>query len=115
MALLLITHDLALAGEHCDRVAVMHAGHLVEDGPVGTVLGHPAHPYTRHLVATMPQNKPDIAALQPIPGQLPDLLGPLPPCRYAGRCERHQPPCDQPGLHRHRIAADHWVACRRAA
>ena len=114
MALLLITHDLALAGEHCDRVAVMHAGHLVEDGPVEAVLGAPLHPYTGRLVATMPQGKAEIRALVPIPGDLPDLLGALPPCRYAGRCELHAAPCDVPGLVRRSVRAGHAVACRLA-
>ena len=112
MALLLITHDLALAGEHCDRIAVMHAGHLVEDGPADVLLGAPAHPYTRRLVASIPHGKSGIAALQPIPGSLPDLLGPLPPCRYARRCDRYAAPCDTPGLARHQVAPRHLVACR---
>ena len=112
MALLLITHDLALAGEHCDRIAVMHAGHLVEHGPADAVLGQPRHPYTRRLVATMPQGKADIDALLPIPGTLPDLRRPLPPCRYAARCERHAPVCDDPPLPRHLPVPGHLVACR---
>ena len=112
MALLLITHDLALAGEHCDRIGVMHAGHLVEDGPADAVLRAPLHPYTRRLVSTMPQGKADIASLHPIPGDLPDLLGPLPPCRYARRCERHATGCEAPGLVRVPVAPGHAVACR---
>ena len=115
MAMLLITHDLALAGQHCDRIAVMHAGHLVEHGPVADVLGAPLHPYTRALVATVPQGKAGIAALMPIAGVLPDLRTALPPCRYAGRCERHQSDCDIAPLPRLRPAPDHLVACRHPA
>jgi len=112
MSLLLITHDLALAGEFCDRIGVMHAGHLVECGPAVSVLRTPLHPYTARLVGTMPQGKPDIAALLPISGSLPDLRGALPPCRYAGRCERHQATCDQPPLPLVSPALGHHVACR---
>jgi peptide/nickel transport system ATP-binding protein len=112
MSLLLITHDLALAGEFCDRIAVMHAGHIVELGPAASVLQTPLHPYTARLVATMPQGKPDIAALLPIPGSLPDLRGTLPPCRYASRCERHHALCDQPPLPVVSRTPGHHVACR---
>ena len=111
MAMLLITHDLALAGEHCDRIAVMHAGHLVEHGPAASVLATPHHPYTSRLIGTVPQGKPGIAALHPIPGSLPDLRAPLPACRYAARCERHAPDCDAP-LPRHYPEPAHMVACR---
>jgi peptide/nickel transport system ATP-binding protein len=58
MALLLITHDLALAGTYCDRIAVMQAGHLVERGQAAAVLQTPLHPYTAQLVASMPQGQP---------------------------------------------------------
>ncbi len=112
MSLLLITHDLALAGEHCDRIAVMHAGHLVEHGPAADILRHPHHPYTRRLVATMPQGKPGIAALTPIPGNLPDLRSALPPCRYAARCENHRPDCDTPPLPHIYLTPTHFTACR---
>ena len=50
MSTLLITHDLGLAGEYCDRIAVMHAGHMVEIAPTEALLDHPAHPYTRQLL-----------------------------------------------------------------
>ena len=112
MALILITHDLALAGEHCDRIAVMHAGHVVEHGPAAAILGAPRHPYTARLVATMPQGKAAVTDLVPIEGALPDLRGPLPPCRYAGRCEGWAPPCDQAPLPRLWPRPDHLVACR---
>ena len=112
MALLLITHDLALAGEHCDRVVVMHAGHVVEDGPVARVLGAPAHPYTQKLVGTMPQGKEDVSELSPIAGGMPDLLGPVPPCRYAGRCERWAAACDVAPLPLVERGVGHTVACR---
>jgi peptide/nickel transport system ATP-binding protein len=111
MATLLITHDLALAGEHCDRVAVMHAGHVVEIAPTATILHQPRHPYTQRLLATMPQGKATLEDLLPIPGGLPDLRTTLPPCRYAARCDRRQPDCDTPPLPRS-WHDGHFIACR---
>ena len=112
MATLLITHDLALAATRCERMAVMHAGHLVEHAPVRQLLTRPAHPYTRHLLAATPRPGLPLSALHAVPGEVPDLARTdLPPCRFAERCERHQPErCAQPP----RLAAlapGHQVAC----
>ena len=97
VATLLITHDLALAAEYCDRILVMHAGHGVETAPVADLFAHPRHPYTAKLLASAPSAVDSIDALQPIAGQLPDLTRPdLPPCRFSARCEIHQPACDAP-------------------
>ena len=112
MATLLITHDLALAGEFCHRIAVMHAGHVAEIGPTETILTEARHPYTRRLIATMPQGKSLLTELQPIEGGLPDLRQALPPCRYAARCERMQPDCAQAPLPRTWLTQEHFIACR---
>jgi peptide/nickel transport system ATP-binding protein len=112
MSTLLITHDLALAAEHADRVAVMHAGHVVEVAPTETLLRAPRHPYTRNLIAAMPGPAPSLAALEAIPGSLPDLRrSDLPPCRFSERCVRHQADCDQTLLVE-RFSSRHLVACR---
>ncbi|CAN5902285.1 N/A [soil metagenome] len=112
MSTLLITHDLGLAGEYCDRIAVMHAGHLVEFASTETLLRSPAHPYTQQLLAATPTPRSSVASLTSIPGQLPDLRGDLPVCRFRDRCERALPVCDQPPLPWTRIDADHVVRCR---
>ncbi|MBB3181477.1 ABC transporter ATP-binding protein [Variovorax sp. Sphag1AA] len=89
MATLLITHDLALASGRCQRVAVMHAGHLVEDAPVGALFGAPSHPYSQHLIQATPRHGLPLAALEAVPGEVPDLgRGDLPACRFAERCTR---------------------------
>lgn len=89
MALLLITHDLALATSRCDRIALLHAGQLLEDAPVLRLLAAPAHPYTRHLIAATPRPGVTLAGLQAVPGRVPDLdRADLPACRFAERCER---------------------------
>ena len=112
MSTLLITHDLGLAGEYCDRIAVMHAGHVVEIAETETLLDHPAHPYTRQLLAATPVPESRIESLNSIPGQLPDLRSELPPCRFSGRCERRQPICDEQELPWTELSPTHVVRCR---
>jgi peptide/nickel transport system ATP-binding protein len=112
MSTLLITHDLGLAGEYCDRIAVMHAGHVVEAGPTEAILTRSAHPYTRQLLAATPTPETRMDDLSAIPGSLPDLRRPLPPCRFSARCERRHPICDEPPLPWQACGPDHVVRCR---
>jgi peptide/nickel transport system ATP-binding protein len=112
MSTLLITHDLGLAGEYCDRIAVMHAGHVVEFAPTEILLRDPAHPYTRQLLAATPTPRSTVASLTSIPGHLPDLRGDLPVCRFRHRCERALPVCDEPPLPWTRVSIEHLVRCR---
>ena len=89
MACILITHDLALASEYCDRIVVMHAGHVVESAPTAALFGKPLHPYTARLIASTPRPDGSVDALDSIPGNLPDLRrDDLPACRFYERCER---------------------------
>ena len=113
MGALLITHDLALASETCDRIVVMHAGHVVENAATRDLFASPRHPYTRRLIATTPDPDAPLRSLEPIPGNLPDLRGALPPCRFSGRCDRYAAVCDQAPLRRTRDARGHAVACSR--
>ncbi|UQR61697.1 ABC transporter ATP-binding protein [Bradyrhizobium sp. C-145] len=85
-AIMLVTHDLGVVAEICDRVAVMHAGQVVECAPVRELFHNPAHPYTKALVRSIPRVDRDVV-LQPIPGSVPSLVNPPSGCRYAGRCE----------------------------
>jgi peptide/nickel transport system ATP-binding protein len=112
MSTLLITHDLGLAGEYCDRIAVMHAGHIVEIAPTADLLAHPAHPYTRRLLAATPTPHTSLDDLVAIPGNLPDLRAELPPCRFSGRCERKQPACDVAPLPWTALSPTHLVRCQ---
>jgi peptide/nickel transport system ATP-binding protein len=111
-AVLLITHDLALAAERCARIAVMHAGHVVEVGPSSALFTYPRHPYTAKLLAATPASQHSIAAMPVIAGNLPDLTRPLTPCRFAGRCEFRTPACDTAPLPLELIAPTHALACR---
>ncbi|MBL9216651.1 MAG: ABC transporter ATP-binding protein [Opitutaceae bacterium] len=112
-AVLLITHDLALAAERCARVAVMHAGQIVETAPAGVLFSRPRHPYTAKLLAATPGGQPDIASLPVIPGGVPDTTRPLPPCRFALRCDRRVAACDLAPLVPEVVGPAHHLWCRR--
>jgi peptide/nickel transport system ATP-binding protein len=113
MATLLISHDLGLIAERCDRIVVMHAGHVVEEAPAKDLFGAARHPYTARLLASTPRAGAKLADLVPIAGGVPDLRAELPPCRYRARCERAATECDEPPLPRMEVASGHLVACRR--
>ena len=86
MSVVLITHDLGVVAEHCDRVMVMYAGQVVEEGPTDQVIGAPRHPYTRGLLASIPRPALRGQPIRPIVGQVPDLVGLPPQCRFHSRC-----------------------------
>ncbi|MBM3569358.1 MAG: ABC transporter ATP-binding protein [Alphaproteobacteria bacterium] len=109
-ALILITHDLGVAAENCDRIVVMYAGQIVEQAPARELFRAPAHPYTERLLRSLP--RPGRDALSPIPGTVPDLIDPAPGCRFANRCERAGPDCAAtPAMSE--IGRRHFVACYR--
>jgi peptide/nickel transport system ATP-binding protein len=113
MATLLITHDLGLAGDYCDHIVVMHAGHVVEVGRTDALLRSPRHPYTASLVDATPRAEVSLREISAIPGNLPDLRrADLPFCRFAERCPRREPACDAP-LILATIEPEHAVACWR--
>jgi oligopeptide/dipeptide ABC transporter ATP-binding protein len=95
LSLILITHDLSVLAETCDRVLVMYAGKVAEEGPVRRVFSAPRHPYTRKLVGSFPNLHADRRTLEVIQGQPPDLLAPPPGCRFAPRCEFAMPVCTE--------------------
>ena len=94
-AILLITHNLGLVARLCERVGVLYAGRVVEEGPARELFTDPRHPYTMGLLRCVPRfgmNKTD-AALQTIPGTLPALGEPLKGCVYSARCPMAKPVC----------------------
>ncbi len=114
MAIILITHDLGIVADLCERVLIMYAGQIVESGKVEDLFYRPRHPYTRGLLKSVPRL--DAIAkrrLVPIPGQPPDLVQPPPGCPFAPRCSRamqicldHRPPFFAPE-NGHRVAC--WL------
>ena len=102
VTVLLISHNLAVVAQVCDRVGVLYAGRLVEEGPVGEVFAAPAHPYTRGLLASLPgvASRRGGARLHPIPGQPATAATRLPGCVFAPRCGFVRDRCRQsePGL-----------------
>ncbi len=110
LALILISHDLGALAETCDRICVMYAGRVVEQGSVESVFGSPQHPYTKRLLDTLPVIGGDRALAAPIPGGPPDP-GELPEgCRFAPRCPYAAERCDQdPPLRE--VAPGHGAAC----
>ena len=86
LSLILITHDLSVIAETCDRVLVMYAGKVAEEGRSTTSSGDPRHPYTQKLLGAFPNIRADRRTLEVIPGPPPDLREPPPGCRFAPRC-----------------------------
>ncbi|HVL54401.1 MAG TPA: ABC transporter ATP-binding protein [Vitreimonas sp.] len=95
LSLLLITHDLSVIAETCDRVLVMYAGMVMEEGPVRRVFIAPRHPYTQKLLSAFPNIRADRRTLEVIPGQPPDLRDPPPGCPFAPRCPAAMAVCSE--------------------
>jgi peptide/nickel transport system ATP-binding protein len=93
MSLIWISHDLAVVSALSDRIAVMYAGRIVEEGPTGIVLANPRHPYTRGLLDSLPSRAEPGRELRQIPGSTPALLDLAPGCPFQPRCPRASPAC----------------------
>src|ERR1700682_6229948 len=87
VSMVLVTHDLAVVAQTCERVAVMYAARIVETGTVAEVFGAPRHPYTRALLRSVPDFDERRAHLESIAGMPPPLVPPPPGCRFHPRCE----------------------------
>ncbi len=111
LAIVFITHDFGVVGQLCDRVAVMYAGRIVEEGPTQAVLDAPAHPYTRRLIACVPELGQGRRRLEAIPG-LPPAVDKLPEgCAFAPRCAKAQPLCRKGEITLDRKTAARAVRC----
>jgi len=94
MGLVLITHDLGIVSRIADRIAVMYAGQIVEDGTAEEIFGNPLHPYTQGLIACIPSpDHPRMQHLPSIPGTVPPLIGGLKGCHFRERCPYAMPSC----------------------
>jgi oligopeptide/dipeptide ABC transporter ATP-binding protein len=108
-ALLLITHNLGIIAESCDRVAVMYAGQIVEEGPAIEVFAEPAHPYTRELLRSTISL--DTTELHSIAGAPPNLIEPPSGCRFHPRCPDVMQVCPRRDPREVRLADDRRVMC----
>ncbi len=110
LSLLLITHDLGVIAETADRVAVMYAGRIVEQGPVRDIFRNPKHPYTRGLLASIPGGTAG-SRLKAIDGTVPNLAALPPGCSFAPRCSERMDVCDSafPGVTS--VGDEHTVRC----
>lgn len=110
-AVLLITHDLGIVAEHCERVAVMYAGKIVERGSVLALFSRPLHPYTRALLEALPRLDGKKSRLEAIPGSVPDLVAPPPGCRFHPRCRERLKRCSEEEPYLREAEKGHEVAC----
>ena len=114
MAMILITHNLGVVAEVCDRVAVMYAGVVVETAGVADLFASPQHPYPRALMDASPRADRDAADLAIIAGRLPDLANPPAGCRFNPRCPRATDLCRTARPAPRPVAPGHDVACHHA-
>jgi len=108
-ALLLITHNLGIIAEACDRVAVMYAGRIVEEGPARNLFAEPAHPYTRELLRSTISLETKV--LHSIPGAPPNLINPPSGCRFHPRCPDVMRVCPEKAPIPVRLDGDRRVEC----
>jgi peptide/nickel transport system ATP-binding protein len=113
MSLVLISHDLSVVAEVCDRIVVMYAGRIMETGPARALLDAPAHPYTRGLVSAAPVLSGERQRLEPIRGHVPEPWNMPPGCAFAPRCRHATAECSAglPALRT--LAGGRQAACIR--
>ena len=114
LALILISHDLGVLAETCDRIAVMYAGRIVESGPVDRVFASPQHPYTKLLLDSLPVIGGERGLAPPIPGGPPDPSDPPPGCRFNPRCPFAAERCSAEDPALREVAPGQAAACHFA-
>ncbi|WP_019415776.1 ABC transporter ATP-binding protein [Paenisporosarcina sp. TG20] len=112
MSIILITHDLGVVAETCHRVAVMYAGHVVEETDVYTLFANPKHPYTKGLINSLPKLG-SRERLTPIQGQPPQLYDDLTGCRFASRCPFVSAECLENEQVIAEVTKGHFVRCHK--
>jgi len=113
MGLILITHDLSILAETCDRIAVMYAGKIVEIGTAKDIFERTAHPYTERLIACFPNIGKDKVIPPSIEGIPPDLLEPVIGCPFYPRCHKAIPLCAVVAPEMEKIGEKHFASCHR--
>src|SRR5436853_4295398 len=112
LSMMLISHDLSIVAEVCEKVAIMYAGHVVEYGEIGEIFKEPLHPYTQGMLGAFPSIKGEKKKLVSIPGQPPDLLNPPPGCPFSPRCPFVMEICKTKFPEAKRMGSgEHYVSC----
>jgi oligopeptide/dipeptide ABC transporter ATP-binding protein len=111
LAMIFVTHNLGIVSRMCDRVAVMYAGRIVEQGPVRRIFDRPAHPYTRALLESVPRVHARLGRLSAIEGQPPDLARLPAGCAFAPRCPEAMDRCRAEAPPERTVAEGHVTRC----
>jgi len=111
LGMVLITHDLSIITETCEKAAIMYAGKIVEQGDIVTIFKEPLHPYTQGLISAFPSIKAAKRRMTSIHGSPPDLLNPPSGCRFHPRCPHTMDICKKTDPRQLELAGDHYVAC----
>lgn len=111
MTILLITHDLAVVAEICDRVGMMYGGTIVEIADTVTLFENPMHPYTKGLMNAIPRKGKESGKLYTISGIVPEAIDPPSGCRFHPRCEFSKDICTQQKPEQMEVENEHYVAC----
>lgn len=110
-AMLLITHDLGIVAETCDRVAIMYAGKIVEIGTLEDIFRNPSHPYTKGLFNSIPRLDQDVRRLESIPGLMPDPADLPMGCSFCPRCGYHTERCEKEEPVLRALSETHFCGC----
>jgi len=110
-SILLITHDLSVVAQTCDRAAVMYAGNLVEAGTTQAIFKDPRHPYTKGLLDAIPKLGRRERKLRGIEGAVPSLLNPPEGCRFHPRCPKAMEACKEMSPRQIEVETGHYVSC----
>ncbi len=110
-AMILITHDLGVVSETCDRVAIMYAGEIVETGSLEDIFNNPLHPYTNGLLGSIPDIDNDVEFLSPIDGLMPDPSDLPKGCKFNPRCKYAETLCREADVSLHEVSPGHLVRC----
>ena len=113
-SVLLITHDLGVVAEMCDKVAVVYAGEIVEMGTAEQVFDHTAHPYTKGLFQSLPSLDSTEKRLKPIKGMMPDPTELPTGCKFYERCPYASEECRVVGMEVQELGEGHCILCRKA-
>jgi len=111
LSMILITHDLSVMADTCDRLAIMYAGKIVEYGSVEAIFDDPVHPYTALLIKAFPSIEGPIGELRSIPGSPPALINPPSGCGFNPRCPRAREECTKSEPQLVEVGNGHFVAC----